>query len=264
MDIEVYISKKKRLFLSTVLLVIVMIIAQAAAGIKLDWRGVIVVAFASYLLTYIALWEDVKGIELVTLFILPVLFSISVMISYFLLPVRWATRIGVDLVFGVLFYACLSAENIFNVAVIKTIQLLRVAKAISLFLSIITYFLIVVVLFSFHREFYVDMLTVFLLSSLFSLQNIWQVKLKEGVGKSEVLFIIVIALLLAELIAILSFWPLSIFIKAIFITGVFYSLLVLINDYFEECLFRQQIKEFCILISSLLLLIILMGKWGGG
>ena len=264
MKLEIAINKRQRLLLATILLVIITVIVQIISGIRLDWRGVVVIAVSSYFLTYFALWEEIKGVEFLTLFILPVLFSISAIFSYYLFPVRWLTRLIIDFLFGLLFYSCLLVQNIFNVAAIRTIQLLRVAKTVSLLLTILTYFLIIVVLFSFHLEFYIDMLIIFVLSFLLSIQSIWSVKLKEGIGKWEIIYALGVSILLTELVAILSFWPLSIFIKGIFITGVFYSLIILVNDYFQDSLFSQQIKEFIILVFSLVFLICLMGKWGGG
>ena len=42
--------------------------------------------------TYIALLEDIENIEWLVLFILPISLAISLLLFYYLLPVRWLTR----------------------------------------------------------------------------------------------------------------------------------------------------------------------------
>ena len=60
----------------------------------------------------------------------------AVAFFYFLLPVRWLTRIPVVVLYAVGIYALLLTENIYNVAADRTIALLRAAHSVGYLLTL--------------------------------------------------------------------------------------------------------------------------------
>ena len=67
-------------------------------------------------------------------------FTAAIALFYFLLPVRWLTRVPVAVLYAVGMYALLLTENIYNVAADRTIALLRAAQSIGYLLTLLTYF----------------------------------------------------------------------------------------------------------------------------
>jgi hypothetical protein len=84
--------------------------------------------------------EGIDGIEWLTVLTLPPLYTAGVGLFYFLLPVRWLTRLPVAMAYGLGMYVLLLTENIFSVASIRTIQLLRAAQAVGFLLTLVTGF----------------------------------------------------------------------------------------------------------------------------
>src|SRR3990167_1370818 len=103
----------------------------------------------SYVLSAWVLFEDLKGLEWITLMILPVLFTLGSGLFGNLLPSAIPSMFGLNFqietslflggvvrfVFIVLYvlgmYAVMLTENIFSVASVRTIQLFRAARSVS-------------------------------------------------------------------------------------------------------------------------------------
>ena len=87
-----FLDKRQRFVIQTLFLTAGLLITQ------LIWQDVrfamvVILSLFSYILTAWSLTEGVKGIEWYMLFILPVFFTLSVSLFYFLLPARWFIRI---------------------------------------------------------------------------------------------------------------------------------------------------------------------------
>ncbi len=95
---------------------------------------------ASYFFTFFAIIEGIEKIEWFTLFVIPVILTLSFYLFYFLFPVRWLTRIPFIILYGISIYANLLASNIFNVKMEKSLQLYRAAFSVNFFFSDHNYF----------------------------------------------------------------------------------------------------------------------------
>ena len=82
----------------------------------LTYRFIGGLAVLAYLLALWSLWEGINKLKAAVLMILPTFFALAVASYYFLLPVRWLTRLPVAAVFAVVFYTLLLSQNVFNVA----------------------------------------------------------------------------------------------------------------------------------------------------
>lgn len=216
----------------------------------------------TYVLSAWGLREDLAGVEWVTLFILPTMYAAALTLFYFLLPVRWLTRLPMAIIFAVGMYAILLVENIYNVAAERTIQLLRAAHSVGLLLTLFTVFLFFSVIFSLHLSFSENLLLVFMVSFPAVLQSLWAMKLLEKLDFEIIFYTLVISLGLAELALVFSFWPMPTIIEALFLTTIFYSLVGIVQQHLVERLFRRTLTEFIAVLGIVFILVLFTTKWG--
>ncbi|MFZ5844874.1 MAG: hypothetical protein ACOY0S_00190, partial [Patescibacteria group bacterium] len=108
---EQTLSKRQQFVLVTILLTLGLVLTQIAPA-EARYPMVTMLAVFSYLLSAFALREDLRGTEWITLLTLPTFFTAAIALFYFLLPVRWLTRLPVAALYGVGIYALLLTENI--------------------------------------------------------------------------------------------------------------------------------------------------------
>src|SRR3989344_5318726 len=101
-----------------------------------------ILIISTYMLTFFAILEGIEGFEWFSLFIMPVLITVSFYLFFFLFPVRWITRVPFILIYCVSMYASLLCANIFNVGVEKSLQLYRAAFSVNFFYQTIVGFLL--------------------------------------------------------------------------------------------------------------------------
>ena len=174
----------------------------------LTYKFIYGLTFLAYLLSLWALWEGVSKLKAVVLMILPTFFALAVASYYFLLPVRWLTRLPVAAVFAVTFYTLLLSQNVFNVASIRTIPLYRAASTTVFILTLLTSYLLFNVMFSFNMFFVWNGVWVFLISFPLILHVVWSIDM-EGLSSLVLVYSLLLSLVLAEAGLALSFWPIS-------------------------------------------------------
>lgn len=254
-------DKRQRFALQTIILTFGLLITQL---IWEDYRFgmVVILSIISYFLTAWSLSEDIKGAEWLLLFILPVFFTAAVSLFYFLLPGRWITRLLTTVVFAVGTYATLLAENIYNVAAARSIQLLRVAQSVGLLITLVVIFLLVSIIFSTRSSFLVNMLFLTPLVFILSLQSIWSVKLTPTISREIVIYAFVISISIGEMAVVLSFWPIQIATVSLFITAGFYTLVGIVQQHLLEKLFANTIREYILAFIFTFVLSFLITSWG--
>lgn len=199
-------QKRHKIILVSIILSLGLISTQLVP-FYLTNRFIAGLTFLTFFLTIWALWEGLTPLKAIILTILPVLFTLGVAIIYFyVLPVRWLTRIPVTLFFGLIFYILLLSQNIFNIASIRTIPLYRAASTTVFILTITTAFILFIVLFSFNMIFVWNGLFVFLITFSLVLPVIWSLEM-EGINNLIIVYSIVLSLIIGELTIAISFWP---------------------------------------------------------
>jgi hypothetical protein len=215
----------------------------------------------TYLGTAFVLREDLKRVEWLTLLILPVLFTFGVSMYYFLLPVRWLTRIPVATLYAIGMYAIILTENIYNVAVNRTIALLRAAHSIGFLLTIVTYYLLQQwLLIGGLPEVYRIVLS-FLFSWLLYLQLFWSVSLDTSITAPVFSLSVSSAAVITEIVLILLFWPVNKTISALFLTTVFYAMAALVQQYLMEKLYRKTVWEYLAVVAVVFVVVVLGTNW---
>jgi len=253
-------SKRQNFVLVTIILTIGLL-SQHFLGTRFSYLGAGFLGVVAFFLSWYSLREEMMGVKHLTLLTLPTLFTLAVSYFYFLVPVRFITRIPFALFFALGFYAILLTENIFNVAAGRTIQLIRAAQAVGFYLTLITVFLLYDITFSLHLPFFVNFIFIFVISFLLFLPSLWHITLEERIGKSIWYFSLLLSLVLAEFAMAFSFWPILALTEAIFLTSVFYTLLGISQYHLAEKLFRRATLEFLLVAGVIFVLTLFTTSW---
>jgi len=219
-------------------------------------------AIVVYLATYLAVLEDIEHIEWVVLFILPIYFATSVLLFYYLLPVRWLTRIPFLAVLGVGMYASMLSVNIFNVGVERSLPLYRAAYSVSNFLSLLSFFLLYTVLYSFRLHFLLNTFIGVLLSWPLLFHSVWSVNPKSVLEERVYKFATINSVLLGGGILILNFVPIKPNIFALYTVAISYLLLGVTQEIMADTVFKERIREYLIVFSLLTALVLATATWG--
>ncbi len=279
----VKLSKRQKFVIATFLLLVGIIVIRFDFGQDIAWRlRAAGFAVVSVLITIFALHDDdFNGIEWLTLPILPSMFALASALAYPLLPSHLEAIGGINLSsdtslllglvikiiflsgFMIGYYATLLTGNIFNVAAVRSIQLLRVAHSIGFLVTVGTALMFYLVIASLHLSHLANFLTVFVVSLPLSFQAIWSINLASRVGEGERNFSLITALILAEIAWVLSFWPVGVSIFALFLTAIFYELVGIVQYHLGEKLNFRVANEFIFVAIAVFLLTIFTTVWGG-
>ena len=255
------IDKRQRLLMAVAIVVgfnLIVVLFPLSIAVYLLPLEILIV----YLSTYIALLEDIEHIEWFVLFILPIYLAVSLVLFYYLLPVRWLTRIPFLAVLGVGMYASMLSVNIFNVGVEKSLPLYRAAYSVSNFLSLLIFFLFFTVLFSFRLHFLLNGFISLLLSWPLLFHNLWAANPKAVLEERVYKFATIIAILLAVAVLALNFMPIRTNIFALYAVAIVYLLSGLTQEIMTNTVFKERVKEYLIVFGMLSLLVFLTANWG--
>ena len=253
-------EKRIRLVAAAIIMTALMVVSTFFF-FDLFWVFIPVLSIAAYICTYLAVLEDIDNIEWSMLFLMQVLFTVSFYVFYFLFPVRWITRVPFMFMYGCSLYAILLTSNIFNVGVGKSLQLYRAAFSVNYFYQTIITFLLFNVLFSFKQSFIVNGLVCFIITLPLCFQLLWTVRLKTYIENQVRNYSIFIAIIIAELVLVMSFVPVKSTIFALFLTACYYTLTGLVYNYIDNKLFRQTIREYVFVAGFVTLIVFLSIQW---
>ncbi len=254
------VSKRQRFVISTLILTLFIFVSSFLTFNQIKYF-VFFVAGTVYFLTFFSILEGVEKIEWLTLFILPVYFTVAFVLFYFLLPVRWLTRLPFIIIFGISIYAILLSSNIFNVGVEKSLQLFRAAFSVNFLFLTLTLFLIFNLVWSFQLNYFINFVLIFLLTFPINLQFLWSINPKTILEPLIIKYSFLITLIIAEIGLVFSFVPIKSTLLAIFLTACFYSLIGLFQAYIEERLFRERIREYIFVFIFVFIITILSISW---
>lgn len=257
-----FLEKRERFAFQTVVLTGGVLITQ------LIWQDVrfpmvFFLSFLSYILTAWSLKEDIEDKEWLLLFILPVFFTASLSLFYFLLPPRMIIRLTTSIIFAVGTYAILLIENIYNVAAERSIQLLRAAQSIGLLLTLTVIFLTANIIYSLRLGFMANAIILAVISFFLSLQSLWSVKVENRLSPRLITHAAVIAACIGELSLALSFWPIENASYSLLIAAAYYSLVGIIQQYLNERLFFNIVREYILVFLFTFTLTFITTRWGG-
>ncbi len=154
-------------------------------------------------------------------------------------------------------------SDIFLVSGRWTIKLFQAALGISLFLVIMSVFLVMDGILVFRFSPWLNFLFTFLLILPVSLYLIWTVDLSETLKKVYWYYAFILTLLVSEGSLVISFWPTPVTVKSIFIASLVYALGGLYQAHFLEKVFKQTEDEFWWLMLLITGSVFLVTRWGG-
>ncbi len=254
------IEKRLRFVISTLLMSFLLLFSTFFYFDK-AWVFVPLFILAAYILTYFSILEDIEKIEHLMLFIVPVIFTISFYLFYFLFPIRWLTRVPFVVLYAISFYAILLTSNIFNVGVEKSLQLYRAAFSVNYFYHAVIVFLISNTLFSLRASFITNGILTGIIFFPLVLQLFWSIKLNLFLEKDILYYALFNSLLLGQVAIVGSFIPFQPSVFALILTSSYYAFTGLITAHLDNRLFKQTVREFLIVFGVVLVIAILTLNW---
>jgi hypothetical protein len=253
-------SKRQRFILSVIVLSVGLFSSEYILG-----KSAISIVFILSLLTsfflYLGLKDDLKDNFNIQVFILPFLYSLSIGLFYLLVPARLITRIGITSLYALGLYSLFLSQNIFTVSSIRTIALLSGARTVSLVLTLLSFFFLSNVVFSFHINVFITLVLIFIYSFLFVLQSIWVYTLDKN-PLSQIFWVLSLTICLVEVAFFLWFRLSTPTVLALFLTAIFYVLVGLTQAWFEKRLFRGVILEYFWLTVVAFIFLVLFTNFG--
>lgn len=254
---------KRQQFVGVTTILTTMLLFTQLVPLEFRYPLIAILSIVAYGLSAFALREDLHNIEWVTLLTLPTLFTAAVAMFYFLLPVRWLTRLPVAILYGIGMYALLLTENIYNVAVDRTIALLRAAHSVGFLLTILTYFLLSQTVLAFRFMVPINAMVIGVVSFVLVISSLWSMELTGQVSRRVWHLAIAITLFLVNLVWVFSFLPTKATIQALFFTTAFYSAVGMGQQYLVEKLYKKNVIEFFAVGAIVFVITLIATNWRG-
>lgn len=255
-------TKRQKIVITTAILTIGLLSTQLV-DFSLRFKFIAGLSIAAYILSLWSLWEGLNFTKAAVLLILPVFFTAAVSSFYFLLPVRWLTRLPVATAFGLMFYLLLLAQNVFNVASIRTIPLYRAASTASFLFTLLSAFFIFNVIYAFNLLFLWNGVAVLVICFPLILQCLWTITMEDFVSAHVLVQSLVLSLILAELALSFSFWPMPTTIWSLALSSSMYVLLGLATQFLRGRQNRRVVWEYIGIGAIVLVVSFLTTSWTG-
>lgn len=235
-----------------------------AIGVPYPYSWIVLpfLCILSYALTWFSLLEDIHRDEWYVLFILPVAWTATWYISFYMVPMRFAIRILFSLTYPFVFYIIASAMNIFNVGVEKNIQLRRAARAANQFITVLVFYLFTQITSSFGLSWYVLGIATGIFSWILGIQLFWTLDPQETVSQEVKNMALFQGFTTGLFMALLSFLPFVMDTpRPMIITGIFHVINGVLSTYTDSILFKQRIREYFGILIILVLATLLTLQW---
>ena len=228
------------------------------------YEAIILITIASFAVCVWALRDTLgKNLTLLTL-ILPVMFTGGVGFFYFLIPPTTVlARLPVVLIYALGMYALLLTANIYNVAAIRTIALLRAAHAVGFLLTLATSFFVFDTIWSLHLAGWFNGPIIVVLSFPLILQSLWSIELSDEISKFTLGLTGLISVVTGEVAFMLSFWPVSVVVASLFLTSILYVTIGLSQAKIAGRLFTRTVREYFLVGVIVFIATYLSSRWGG-
>lgn len=267
-------TKRKKFLITSGLLSLSFLIIYFV-DISFNLLTVVIIAFLSLALSFWALKDSLKIGTTLLVLVLPLFFTLGAGLFYFynLLTSSLVTQLSVNVIYSIAFlywflyavgmYATLLGANIYAVASIRTIALLRAAHAIGFLLTLVTFFFIFDTIWSFRTIFWINSILAGILSFPLILQSLWSIELEEKLSRKIFNLTVVASFVLTVISAMISFWPLTVLVISLFLTSIVYVLLGLSQSYLTDRLFQKTVREYLIVGVIVFVAVYLSAGWGG-
>lgn len=250
------IEKRVRFVVTTVALSLLLLLATFSYYDK-AWFFIPVLFIATYLLTFFSILEGIQKAEWITLFIMPIGLSLVFYMFYYLIPVRWLTRVPFIAMYAVSIYAILLTSNIFNVGVEKSIRLYKAAFSVNYFYHTILSFIAFSILFTLRENALFNALIAAVVIFPFAIQLLWTIRLQHSVERDMLVYAAFIAAIIGEFALVISFVPFKPSIAALLLTSAYYTIAGLTTAHVDGRLFKNTIREYVIVLAFVIIVSLL-------
>lgn len=256
-------SKRKRFIITSVLL------SLGFVGVQVfpEQNRFISIGLLSLATVLLFAWSLRPGLNrdlTLSTLILPFFFTVGVGLFWFLLPTSVYARIPIVILYGIGIYALCLTMNIYTVAAIRTIALLRAARGVGFVLTLLTLFLVFDAILSIKAPIWAMSSAVFLVSLPLYFQALWTIPLSKTLSSNIILKMsLVFSLVMGEVAVSLFFWPVTVVVGSLFLTVAAYMLLGLGQAQLEGKLFRQTVREYLTVGILVFFGMLLATRWGG-
>lgn len=253
------VSKRQRFVLSVIILSSGLFLSEYFFG-KSNIFILIFLSFFSSILFFLSVWQDIKKDHLFPVFILPFIFTLSFGLFYSLMPSRILTRTLITGFYAVGLYSMFLSQNILIVASVKAISLVSSARIVSFVLTLVAYFFLTNVIFALHLSGIALSLLVFTFSFLLIYHSLWTHSF-DKTFRDRIPWVLALSFCLFEISLLLSFWPGSPTVVALFLTGFLYTIAGLTQVWFDRRLFKGVIWEYIWVAAIVFFILILFTSW---
>jgi len=255
-------TKRKRFLITSIVLSLGFVVVQLLEG-QLRIIGIFILGLCAIATFFWSLAEGLgKNMTLLTL-VLPFFYTVGVGLFWFLLPVSLFTRIPIVVFYGLGIYSLCLTLNIYTVAAIRTIALLRAARGVGFLLTLVTFFLIYDAIISLRTEIFINSLLLFLSSILLFFQAFWSATLERELSFKLFGLSLTTSIIVGEIALALYFWPVTVIVGSLFLTVSVYILLGLGQAMLDSRLFSRTVMEYLTVGIIVFLGMLFSTRWGG-
>ena len=256
------ISKRQK-FIFTSFVLTLGFLGIEISDISWHYEAIVLLTVICYLLSSWSLREGLEGIEWLIVLIFPVVFTLALGLFNFLLLSNWVIKALVTISYGIGIYILLLVGNIFSVAAMRTIQLLRSAHAVGFLFTLVISFFLYDIIFSFRLPFWLNFFLVAIASFPLVIQSLWSVNLEKEISFKVWLYTVEFSLIQGEMATAFSFWPMSVAASSLALVTVLYVTVGLAQQELALRLFSKTISEYLRVGIIVFLVIFLTTHWGG-
>lgn len=254
------IDKRQKIVISILFLSLALFITE----FQFTTAGVYI-AVALSLFTNLFLWwvthQDVRENKTYQIFILPFFYSLAFGLFYFLTPTIFLSRLLLAIVYAFGLYSLFLSQNILAVSSGRTIALLSGARIVSFVITLVSFFLLTNILFTFHITIFPIILVMLVMGYLLIYHSVWAYTLQQATQPLSI-WVSALTVCIVESAAILWFWPSSPTIIALFLTGFLYVIVGLSHIWFERRLFKGILWEYVWVASAVFVALLAFTSWG--
>lgn len=247
-----------------VLAVLILSLGLFFTEYQLTQWGLIVTLLLPFLTVLFLVWAifpDLKENKLYQVIILPLIYTFAFGFFYLLTPATFIVRLLLTLIYAFGLYSLFLSQNIFIVSSSRTIQLLSGARIVSFVITLISYFFLTNIVFSFHVIIFPVIVLMAFYTYLLIYHSLWTYTLQKY-SQPLLVWVSALTVCVIEVASLVWFWPASPTVTALFLTGFFYAIIGLSHIWLEKRFFKGILWEYVWVGTIVFFVLLLFTQWG--
>lgn len=221
----------------------------------------LILPFFTVLFLLWSIWEDLKENKLYQVIILPFIYTFAFGFFYLLTPTSFFVHLLLTAIYAFGLYSLFLSQNIFVVSSSRTIQLLSGARIVSFVITVISYFFLTNIVFSFHVIIFPVILAIAIYTYLLIYHSLWTYTLQKY-SHPLIVWVSALTACIIEIASLVWFWPTNPTVTALFLTGFFYASVGLSHIWLEKRFFKGILWEYVWVGTIVFFVLLLFTQWG--